>query len=88
MIIIEAKAQEDFNSIQMDNLYKDENLVNDLLEFLNLKNIEVILCLLYSTQNPTNLSLPKFSWKSLYDEYKNPIFETANALPDRPKPLD
>lgn len=88
VVIIEAKAQEKFNTAQIEHLKKDPALITQLLNLLELENVEVITCLLYSTKRSTDISMPKFSWEDLYDKYKIKAFELADGLPDRPQPLD
>ena len=85
MIIIEAKADQDFSSAQMKSMDEDKGFLLKLFEE-NGKVPAINIFLLCSSGNDQEFEgYKKFSWQDLYALYKNPAFQVADGLPKRKK---
>jgi hypothetical protein len=85
IIIIEAKADQDFSPRQMESIGKDEEFLLTLLKE-NGKVPRINIFLLCPSDNDQEFEgYKKFSWQDLYDLYKNPAFQFAERLPKRKK---
>ena len=87
IIIIEAKAYQNFKSAQLINLEADLENVRKVLG-KNTKELKVEAFLLCSSTNHQVIgTFEKFTWEDLYSDFNsNEIYLTADALPSREKP--
>jgi len=85
MIIIEAKADQNFSKSQMESIEKDKKLLPKLLKE-NGKAPKVSILLLCSSDNEQNpKDYQKFFWRDLAQLYENSIYTIADELPKRKK---
>jgi len=85
IIIIEAKVQQGFKGEQLNSFIEDEKRLTKLLKNHNVKISKILL---YSHKYKFDINKfklttknPKFyeiTWKDLYKEYKNPVFNEAD----------
>jgi hypothetical protein len=83
IIIIEAKADQNFSKSQMKSVKKDKNLLTRLLKE-NGKAPSINIFLLCASTNKQEIKgYKKFYWKDLVSIYNNSIYAVADNLPSR-----
>jgi len=84
MIIIEAKADQNFSKSQLKSLKDDKEILLSKLLKENGKVPTISTVLLCSSKYAAEIDgYKKFFWNDLASLYDNPIYKTANELPRR-----